>query len=33
MLGCPISRNYDGLGYDIPTNLLAIEDWVRKEIH
>ncbi len=25
MLGCPISRKYGGLGYDIPTYLLAIE--------
>ncbi len=25
MLGCPISREYGGLGYDIPTYLLAIE--------
>ncbi|HJT49741.1 MAG TPA: acyl-CoA dehydrogenase family protein [Nitrososphaeraceae archaeon] len=25
MLGCPISRKYGGLGYDIPTYILALE--------
>ncbi|HYZ49848.1 MAG TPA: acyl-CoA dehydrogenase family protein, partial [Nitrososphaeraceae archaeon] len=25
MLGCPVSRKYGGLGYDIPTYVLALE--------